>query len=733
MGSSGSRALFSQDGDAVVDAVLESPGSCLVLCGVDGVGGRFAVELRAEPEGCSVSCELASVTRCPTAHDVPCDVQWTGVCGRESASPPDSACLWWRGRPAAKALRRLLPFRTHCAHVSDGAAAPSANTLAVPRDAWRGGGGSVVLCLEPLMIRPSCGIGLAKVEAPAEVDAGACSARVAALAKELQTAVASPAPQYLNELRCADLPAEMSGIVALLFATPPDDSPDVAGRVTLRKVTQLPLAPAPTPLAPAVTVRVPHHLQMRGVTFYGIRVSSGEEEQWTVWRRYNNFCRLKEVLTGQCSGLPPLPPKSAGKLSAKAVEVRRQGLEAFLQGALQSAPDAAGSVSRALCSFLAATHRGLTLGDGLTTIVTREQATDRVGLNYTADAIITNTREGGPAHQAGLDPGLCLVKVDGKNIHSDLDAKAAFAAAGTEFPVVVRGWWSHQRRKGGSLGASDGVCWSDASVRSLLKDRSATSDGTLSQRSEKRVSFSDGELDVKEYTPPSSEDHKCLALPVPAAYPSEFNVSRQPGEKVGVNYVGCVITRVQDGGPAAAAGLEPGMRILAIAGFPVDRDEEARDAFLAAGPDFTVIAVDGILPAAAAVLESGRAPPNVSAMSGASDQQPLREGGAFVAMVPVAELSALDRGHLPSGAVPIAVVPGSPPNKPEPAPAPPAVPEPPRRLPGHIAAAMRRQQAHHATTAAPAPAAAPAAAPDALAGHQRLPGHIAARLRAGRK
>eukprot|EP00756_Hemistasia_phaeocysticola_P060532 Hpha_TRINITY_DN4107_c0_g1::TRINITY_DN4107_c0_g1_i1::g.194837::m.194837 len=64
---------------------------------------------------------------------------------------------------------------------------------------------------------------------------------------------------------------------------------------------------------------------------------------------------------------------------------------------------------------------------------------------------------------------------------------------------------------------------------------------------------------------------------------------QSPGAKVGINYsVQGVVTQVMPGGPAAVAGVEPGMRLLSVAGVSVCNDSQVRDAFNQADRDFVI-------------------------------------------------------------------------------------------------------------------------------------------------
>eukprot|EP01062_Namystynia_karyoxenos_P006146 TRINITY_DN1214_c2_g1_i1.p1 TRINITY_DN1214_c2_g1~~TRINITY_DN1214_c2_g1_i1.p1 ORF type:complete len:775 (+),score=169.35 TRINITY_DN1214_c2_g1_i1:76-2325(+) len=81
-------------------------------------------------------------------------------------------------------------------------------------------------------------------------------------------------------------------------------------------------------------------------------------------------------------------------------------------------------------------------------------------------------------------------------------------------------------------------------------------------------------------------------------------------DKVGVSYSHRgVVSAVQPGGPAACAGLEPGMRLLSVAGQAVATDSAVHAAFIAAGRDFVVLATE---------------PPQ--------QQQPQQADGAFSSM-----------------------------------------------------------------------------------------------------
>eukprot|EP01062_Namystynia_karyoxenos_P082624 TRINITY_DN9339_c0_g1_i1.p1 TRINITY_DN9339_c0_g1~~TRINITY_DN9339_c0_g1_i1.p1 ORF type:complete len:592 (+),score=161.39 TRINITY_DN9339_c0_g1_i1:82-1857(+) len=75
-------------------------------------------------------------------------------------------------------------------------------------------------------------------------------------------------------------------------------------------------------------------------------------------------------------------------------------------------------------------------------------------------------------------------------------------------------------------------------------------------------------------------------------------VSKDPSGRVGVVYIGNRIGRVTAGGPAAAAGVQPGMRIVAVGPRAVcDDTDDVSSALGAAGATFTLWVAPGEVPA----------------------------------------------------------------------------------------------------------------------------------------
>eukprot|EP00756_Hemistasia_phaeocysticola_P054330 Hpha_TRINITY_DN30262_c0_g1::TRINITY_DN30262_c0_g1_i1::g.27117::m.27117 len=293
-------------------------------------GQRVAIELAAET-GCAVAAELVSLSRCPTQAEVPSDTTWCRRYGSGCDGGPemsdDEVAIWWRGHGAIRFLRRLVPFRVFWAHVSEGVTQQT--SVDAPSDTWRSGGGGLMLSVQPLAVHPSSGVGLACVEAPAEIDLPARkSPRFLRLAAEINAAAPSspPAPQFEGK---GDLPHILRSILLLLFATPPDDAPqNTSARLSTRLYPSSPAhARMPFPLCPVTSVVLGNTIQHQGVTFFGVDVTPASGEGWRVWRRYQAFSKLRDVL-------PPsslsFPGRTVTRPSGRALEVRRKGLEAFL-------------------------------------------------------------------------------------------------------------------------------------------------------------------------------------------------------------------------------------------------------------------------------------------------------------------------------------------------------------------------------------------------------------------
>jgi len=112
---------------------------------------------------------------------------------------------------------------------------------------------------------------------------------------------------------------------------------------------------------PQVALPAKRVLEVHGVTFFLVEVTpAGGSEPWAVRRRYSEFAELRSSLGLSEDSLPatPFPPKLRFlRCTGGRLEVRRQGLEAWLRELLREAtcshPQVAGPLSRFLADVRA--------------------------------------------------------------------------------------------------------------------------------------------------------------------------------------------------------------------------------------------------------------------------------------------------------------------------------------------------------------------------------------------
>ncbi|KAJ9460477.1 hypothetical protein DIPPA_18780 [Diplonema papillatum] len=147
-------AKLSQRVDAVRDSVIveveeEDSGALLRLSGVDIHGKCFDFEIHSPSS--ALQAELAAIGPPPPPSDLPRDASWLG---EVHASTAKKSVMRWMGRSLTRTFKRILPFRVRNLY----------------RNATRGKDAEAILLIDPLMLVPAAGGGLARVDAPTLVD-----------------------------------------------------------------------------------------------------------------------------------------------------------------------------------------------------------------------------------------------------------------------------------------------------------------------------------------------------------------------------------------------------------------------------------------------------------------------------------------------------------------------------------------------------------------------------------
>ncbi|HXE38583.1 MAG TPA: PDZ domain-containing protein, partial [Azonexus sp.] len=161
---------------------------------------------------------------------------------------------------------------------------------------------------------------------------------------------------------------------------------------------------------------------------------------------------------------------------------------------------------------------------------------DSFGLKNPGGALVNSVDKGGPAAQAGLEPGDVILAINGKEIFNSGELPAIVAGMSAGETVKLQVW-----RKGAAR---------DINVRI--------------------VSFSDQKLAAAE---PRENDKGRLGVAVRSLTPEE----QQQAEVKG----GVLVQKVS--GPAARAGIQPGDIIVSVNGEPVKGAEQLRALLAKAG------------------------------------------------------------------------------------------------------------------------------------------------------
>ncbi|CAJ1398107.1 unnamed protein product [Effrenium voratum] len=202
------------------------------------------------------------------------------------------------------------------------------------------------------------GLGPVGVAAEAALVGGATAAVVSSISRSRahraplppqQVLVLPSYPQRVQVGVPTQAPLQAPPIVA-----PARLAPQLAPRATPAPQLGDVVAPSTQPLGVFAVRLPPQLLELRdSVTFFAVEVAA-ESGHWRVMRRYNDFHELKEQLRGSTS-FPgaPFPRKDGLRVSGPKLELRRQGLELWLQRVVEH-PRSAGDWAPALQGFLQA-------------------------------------------------------------------------------------------------------------------------------------------------------------------------------------------------------------------------------------------------------------------------------------------------------------------------------------------------------------------------------------------
>eukprot|EP01062_Namystynia_karyoxenos_P001383 TRINITY_DN10471_c0_g1_i2.p1 TRINITY_DN10471_c0_g1~~TRINITY_DN10471_c0_g1_i2.p1 ORF type:complete len:1946 (+),score=490.96 TRINITY_DN10471_c0_g1_i2:93-5930(+) len=186
----------------------------------------------------------------------------------------------------------------------------------------------------------------------------------------------------------------------------------------------------------------------------------------------------------------------------------------------------------------------------LRTLRLRKSPQGTTGLTFSGD-LVTGTRPGGAAEAAGVQAGMRLVKINGVPADPDgANVAECFRSAPAEFDlqVALPPGWATSRPDSGAISPPPVV------------------------------------------SPPRqpSPQPQLQAEPLAERRLQALQIRKNAAGKVGVIYRGPVVTELRPGGPGEQAGLVPGMRLVTIAGRPVDSQASVAAGFAAAPGEFEV-------------------------------------------------------------------------------------------------------------------------------------------------